>query len=81
MNLVTVLQLISCAPAVLSAGLWYAASKVVMPPHTEDSWEGRGPFQEAIARQSRVNAQAALSASIAALFQVLSYVAIVVQHL
>ena len=58
----------------MSASLWYAASKTDIPPHTGDSWLGKGPFQEALKRQAKLNARAALAASFAAAFQALPFV-------
>lgn len=55
-----------------SAHLWFRASKISIPPFTGDTWEGKGPFSEAIKLQSDKNATAAFVAAIAALLQALS---------
>jgi hypothetical protein len=57
-----------------SAHQWFVASRIKLPPATEDSWEGKGPFSDALARQSQLNARAAYIASLAAVFQALAIV-------
>jgi hypothetical protein len=56
----------------LAAHLWFRASKINLPPSTSDDWDGKGPFSDALAKQSRMNSHAALAATFAALFQALS---------
>jgi hypothetical protein len=68
----TLFNIISFAMAALAAYLWLKASNIELPPHTGDSWEGRGAFADALKNQSKLNARAALAASVAALFQGLS---------
>jgi hypothetical protein len=58
--------------AALSAHLWFRASKVKVPPFTGDSYDGKGPFTDALRSQSDANANAAFAATFAALFQVLA---------
>ena len=53
----------------LSAHLWFRASKIHIPPFTGDTWEGKGPFSDAIKAQSDKNASAAFVAALAALLQ------------
>lgn len=55
-----------------AAWQWGVASRVPLPPSTSNSWEGVGPFTDALKRQSRLNSHAAFSAGLAALFQALS---------
>jgi hypothetical protein len=62
----------------LAAHLWFRASKIALPPHTEDSWDGKGPFMDAITLQSKKNAQAAFAAVFAAFFQSLAMAARVI---
>jgi hypothetical protein len=68
-------NILSFAMAALAAYLWLRASRIKLPPHTGDDWAGRGPFADALKKQSQMNARAALAASIAALFQGLSIAA------
>jgi hypothetical protein len=63
---------LSFLSAGLAAHLWFRASKIKLPPHTGDSYEGKGPFTDALARQSAMNANAASAAAVAALLQALS---------
>ena len=42
------------------------------PPSTTNSWEGKGPFTDALKRQAALNSQAAVGAAIAALCQTLA---------
>jgi hypothetical protein len=56
----------------LSAHLWFRASKINIPPFTGDTWEGKGPFSDAIKAQSDKNSSAAFVAAVAALLQALS---------
>jgi len=72
---VTGFSILSFALAALAAFLWFRASDVELPPHTGDSWEGKGAFADALKRQSRLNARAAMAASWAAFFQGLSIIA------
>jgi hypothetical protein len=58
--------------ALLAAHLWFRASKIKLPPHTSDSYDGKGPFADALARPGAMNANAAFAAAIAALLQALS---------
>lgn len=69
MDLELVFNLASFAMALLAAVLWAMASWIELPPHTGDSWAGEGPFTDALKKQSRMNARAALAASAAATFQ------------
>ena len=62
----------------LAAHLWFRASRLKLPPHTGDTWEGKGPFADALAKQSDLNSNAALAAAIAALLQALSIAAKVI---
>ncbi|MBI3703078.1 MAG: hypothetical protein HY244_04305 [Rhizobiales bacterium] len=57
---------LSFLAAGLSAHQWFVASRIKLPSATGDDWEGRGPFAEALAKQSAVNARAAYLASFAA---------------
>jgi hypothetical protein len=68
----TLFALLSCLTASLAAHLWFRASRLKLPSHMGDSWEGKGPFADALKRQSDMNANAAFAAAVAALFQVLS---------
>jgi hypothetical protein len=61
--------------AAMAAHLWFRASRIKFPPHTDDPWKGKGPFADALAKQSNMNARAAFAACIAAFFQALSLVA------
>lgn len=63
---------LSFLAAGFSAHQWFVASRIKLPSATGDGWEGRGPFANALARQSAVNARAAYLASLAALFQALA---------
>lgn len=55
-----------------AAWLWGVASRVPLPPSTSNSWEGKGPFTDALRKQARLNSHAAKGAALAALFQGLS---------
>jgi hypothetical protein len=63
---------LSFMAAAFAAHLWFRASKITLPPSTSDSWDGKGPFSDALAKQSRMNSHAALAAAFAAFFQALS---------
>jgi hypothetical protein len=67
----TLFNLGSVAIAALAAYLWFRASRIELPSHTADNWERLDP---ALKKQSRMNARAALAASMAA-FQGLSIIA------
>jgi hypothetical protein len=60
---------LSFLAAGFSAHQWFVASRIKLPSATGDDWEGRGPFANALAKQSAINARAAYLASFAALFQ------------
>jgi hypothetical protein len=68
----TLFSTFSFLAAALAAHLWFRASKVPIPSHTGDSWEGKGPFADALKKISRLNANAAFTAAVAALLQGLS---------
>ena len=74
----SLLQTLSFLTATWAAHLWFRASRVELPPHSGDSWEGRGPFMDALNKQSRMNARAALTAAVAALLQGLAIAAKVI---
>ena len=63
---------LSFMAAALSAHLWFRASRIKLPPSSEDNWDGKGPFSDALARQSELNARAAYAATFAAFFQALA---------
>jgi hypothetical protein len=71
----TLFASLSFLAAGFSAHQWYLASRIKLPPSTEDSWDGNGPFSDALSRQSQLNARAAYIASLAAVFQALAVVA------
>jgi hypothetical protein len=58
--------------AAWAARLWFVASVIKIPSFVNDSFEGKGPFSDALSMQSKTNAKAALWAGIAAVFQALS---------
>jgi hypothetical protein len=60
---------------VYSAGYWYQASQVPIPPHTGDSWAGDGPFRQSLLTQSDLNRKAAIAAALAVFAQQVSFVA------
>jgi hypothetical protein len=62
----------SFATAALAAYLWFRASQIELPSHTGDNL---ARLDRALKKQSRMNARAALAASIAATFQGLSLAA------
>ena len=66
------LNVLSILAAAVSAWLWWRASRVPTPPSTTNSWEGKGPFTDALKRQAALNSQAAIGAAIAALCQTLA---------
>ncbi len=66
---------LSFLAAGFSAHQWFVASRIKLPSATGDDWNGRGPFADALAKQSAINARAAYLASLAALFQALAMVA------
>jgi hypothetical protein len=65
-HLLTVAAMVAAG---ISAWLWWRASKVPIPPATGDDWDGRGPFADALAKQSKLNARGALWAAIAVSLQ------------
>jgi hypothetical protein len=67
--------------ASLSAQQWFLASRIKLPSLTTVDWEGRGPFADALSKQSAINARAAFLASFAALFQALTIASKVVGSL
>jgi hypothetical protein len=69
---------LSFLAAGLSAHQWFLASRIKLPSATGDDWEGRGPFANALARQSGINARAAYLASFAAVFQAFAMAAKVI---
>jgi hypothetical protein len=68
----TLFGTLSFLAAAWAAHVWFRASKIKLPPHTHDTWEEKGPFADALKKQSEMNAKAAFTASIAALLQGLS---------
>ena len=70
----TLFASLSFLMAAFSAHQWFIASRIKIPSATEDSWDGKGPFSDALARQSRLNARAAYIASLAAVFQAFAVV-------
>jgi hypothetical protein len=52
----TLFASLSFLKAGFSAHQWFIASRIKIPSATEDSWDGKGPFSDALARQSRLNA-------------------------
>jgi len=68
-GVLTVLAIIAASG---SAWLWIKASRVPMPPVTDVSWEGKGPFADALRLQSKLNAQVAMCAAGAAALQALA---------
>ncbi|HET6237308.1 MAG TPA: hypothetical protein VFE41_20465 [Acetobacteraceae bacterium] len=64
----TVLAIVTAG---FSAWLWLKASRVPLPPSTSNSWDGKGPFTDALKRQSKLNADAAKCAATAAICQTL----------
>ena len=68
----TFFSTLSMLASLLAAHLWFRASKIKLPPFTGDSYEGNGPFTDALAKQSAMNANAAFAAVFAAFFQALS---------
>ena len=68
----TLFSTLSFIAAGLAAHLWSRASKVPIPSHMGNSWEGKGPFADALKKISRLNANAAFTAAVAALLQGLS---------
>lgn len=75
-----VLEALSCVAAVYCARLWFLAAKVQVPPFLNDKIGGGGPFADAVAEQSRLNAKAARAAAVAALFQGLALASLVFQN-
>jgi hypothetical protein len=69
---------LSYLAAGFSANQWFIPSRIKLPSATGDNWEGRGPFADALAKQSAVNARAAYLASLAALFQAFAMAAKVI---
>jgi hypothetical protein len=63
------LSIVSAVCAGMAARKWYEASNIELPPHTGDSWGGQGPFSDALAKQSKMNATAAIWATASAGFQ------------
>jgi len=63
---------LSFLAAAFSAHLWFKASNIKLPSATGDNWDGQGPFADALAKQSRITARAAIAAAFAALFQALA---------
>ena len=55
--------------ALSSAWLWVQASLVSIPPFTRDNSRGEGPFTDALKKQSKLNADAAMCAAGAAALQ------------
>jgi hypothetical protein len=68
----TLFNLGSFAMAALATYLWFRASQIELPSHTGDN---ETALDRALKKQSRMNARAALAASIAASFQGLSIIA------
>ena len=65
----TLFNLGSLAMAALATYPWFRASQIELPSHTGDN---EAALDRALKKQSRMNARAALAASIAASFQGLS---------
>jgi hypothetical protein len=63
------LSVLTMVAAGFSAWLWIRASRVPIPPFTGDNWRGEGPFNNALKRQSKLNADAAKCAALAAALQ------------
>ena len=68
----TLFSTLSFLAAALAPHLWFTASRIPIPSHTQDDWDGNGPFSDALKKISKLNANAALSAAFAALLQGLS---------
>jgi hypothetical protein len=67
---------VAVVAAGISAWLWGKAAAVPIPPVTsDDSWEGKGPFADAMKRQATLNSRAAICAAIAAGAQALAMAA------
>ena len=66
---------LSFLTAGFSAHQRFVASRIKLPLVTGHDWEGRGPFANALAKQSALNARAVYLASFAALFQALAIAA------
>ncbi|MCK1562447.1 hypothetical protein IVB08_00280 [Bradyrhizobium sp. 173] len=64
-----ILNVGSAICAMMAAKVWLEASMLKIPPHTSDSYEGNGPFSDALNLQSKKNAVAASWAAGAALSQ------------
>jgi hypothetical protein len=69
------LTVLAIVAAMGSAWLWVTASRVPLPPATGDSYEAKGPFADALKRQSKLNANAAVCAATAAAVQSLALLA------
>jgi hypothetical protein len=67
-----ILGVLSAIGAMMAAKVWLEASLLKFPPHTADSYDGKGPFSETLKRQSELNASAAMWAAGAALCQTLA---------
>jgi len=75
------LSIVSAISAGKAAQKWYEASNIKLPPHTGDSWNGQGPFTDALAKQSKMYATAAIWATVSAGFQTLAISAWIVYAL
>jgi hypothetical protein len=64
------LNVLSVIAGAMSAVCWAWASRVPIPFATGDSWEGKGPFANALAKQSKLNSYGAMAACATASFQV-----------
>jgi hypothetical protein len=64
------LNALSVIAGAVSAVCWALASRVPIPSATGDNFEGKGPFANALAKQSRLNSYGAMAACATAIFQV-----------
>ncbi|WP_428483667.1 hypothetical protein [Rhodopila sp.] len=67
-------QIFSGSTALLSAVFWYLAARVNIPHPVGDSYAGKGPFECAMKRQTKLNAIAAGSAAVTAALQAIEAV-------
>ena len=75
MKLYDFLQFSVCVFSILAAGFWLQSAATTLPKLTKNlSWDGTGPFPEALKSQSRWSAAGAACAGMAALSQSLAVV-------
>jgi hypothetical protein len=71
MKIFDAFQILVCAFSAAAAILWIKSSAIKLPDLDIKTWEGKGPFLDAVKRQSRWSAGAAKCAAMAAAFQAL----------